>query len=88
MIMIGPEFCYVVVPAAAPGKRIGIVKRGKKGYYLTNFDSPKASGRTISDFVAGMNALLGVDTAEAQAMLNDSMFGWDVAAAKNDGGAR
>ena len=66
MIMIGPEFCYVVVPGAAPGKRIGIVKRGKKGYYLTNFDSPKASGRTISDFVAGMNALLGVDTAEAQ----------------------
>ena len=88
MIMIGPEFCYVVVPGAAPGKRIGIVKRGKKGYYLTNFGSPKASGRTISDFVAGMNALLGVDTAEAQAMLNDSMFGWDVAAAKNDGGAR
>jgi hypothetical protein len=41
MIMIGPEFCYVVVPGAA-------------------------SGRTISDFVAGMNALLGVDTAEAQ----------------------
>jgi hypothetical protein len=32
MIMIGPEFCYVVVPGAAPGKRIGIVKRGKKGY--------------------------------------------------------
>ena len=30
MIMIGPEFCYVVVPGAAPGKRIGIVKRGKK----------------------------------------------------------
>jgi hypothetical protein len=75
---------YVVVPGAAPGKRIGIVKRGKKGYYLTNFDSPKASGKTISDFVAGMNALLCVDTAEAQAMLNDS----DVAAAKNDGGAR
>jgi hypothetical protein len=30
MIMIGLEFCYVVVPGAAPGKRIGIVKRGKK----------------------------------------------------------
>jgi hypothetical protein len=63
MIMIGPEFCYVVVPGAAPGKRIGIVKRGKKGYYLTNFDSPKASGRTINDFVAGMKALLGVNVA-------------------------
>ena len=28
MVMIGPEFCYVIVPGAAPGKRIGIVKRG------------------------------------------------------------
>ena len=60
----------------------------QEGYCLTKFDSPKASGKTISDFVAGMNALLGVDTTEAQAMLNDSMLGWDVAAAKNDGGAR
>jgi hypothetical protein len=66
MIMIGPEFCYVVVPGAAPGKRIGIVKRGKKGYYLTNFDSPKASGsschsdankaRVIAGGVVGVQA--------------------------------
>jgi hypothetical protein len=81
-----PQFCYVVVPGAVPGKRIGVVERGKKGYYLTEFDSPKASDKTIRDFVNGMNARLGVSATEAQAMLYGSMFGWS--AAKNGCEAR
>jgi hypothetical protein len=83
-----PQFCYVVIPGAAPGERIGVIERSKKGYYLTDFDSPKASDKTIRDFVTGMNARLGVDATEAQAMLDGSMFGDDPAeetAARREG---
>ena len=78
-----PALCYVVVPGAAPGKRIGIVKRGEKGYYLSDYDRPYGFGigylsqAKIEDWVREMNERLDVDPAQAESMLMGSMFGWD-----------
>lgn len=75
--MSKPALCYVVVPGAEPGKRIGIVKRGETGYYLTDYDMPTVSNLAVKEFVAEQNAKLGVEPAEAEAMLYGSCFGWD-----------
>jgi hypothetical protein len=80
------DLCYVVVPGAAPGKRIGIVKRDERGYYLTDYDQETSSGfmsdQWIKDFVAEMNDKLGVTAAQPDGMLTGSMFGWDVPGAQ------
>ena len=73
-----PKLCYVVVPGAAPGKRIGIVKRGEKGYYLTDFDTTMAPEERVEEAVKMMNERLKVSAAQSQAMLIGSMFGWNV----------
>jgi hypothetical protein len=74
-----PSLCYVVVPDAEPGKRIGIVKRGERGYHLTDLDDgslpTKANGTlSVEGFVRHMNARLGVSQAEADRMLTGSML--------------
>lgn len=79
-----PELCYVMVPGAAPGKRIGIIKRGERGYYAADADSVTASAEIVREVVDDLNARLGVDKIEARAMLCGSMFGWDVPAANSD----
>jgi hypothetical protein len=71
--------CYIVVPGAEPGKRIGIVKQGEVGYYLTDYDNvPSMSLVEITGMVEQFNLKLGVDAKTADAMLIGSMFGWDV----------
>jgi hypothetical protein len=79
-----PELCYVIVPGAAPGRRIGIVKRGERGYYAADADVATASDDLVREVVDDLNARLGVDKIEARAMLCGSMFGWDVPAANSD----
>jgi hypothetical protein len=76
------ELCYVIVPGAAPGKRIGIVKRGVKGFYRCDFDQPQYTSAQIDAHVAFLNKKLGVCPEETEAMLIGSMFGWDVPGAR------
>ena len=70
-----PPFCYVIVPGAAPGKRIGIVTRGEKGYYKTGLDDGRMPAKALVDH---LNEKLGVSAEEAEAMRIGSIFGWDV----------
>lgn len=79
-----PETCYIVVPGAPAGKRIGLVKRGERGYYDAEADSETASIEIVEQVVNDLNTRLGVDRIEARAMLCGSMFGWDVPAANSD----
>lgn len=79
-----PALCYVIVPGAPAGKRIGIVKRGERGYYDADADSATASIEIVREVVTDLNKRLGVDAIEARAMLCGSMFGWDVPAANSD----
>jgi hypothetical protein len=81
-----PDLCYVVVPGAKIGERIGIVKRGESGYYTTDLDDGSlptvANGAlSVEDYVSHMNERLGISNDEAQRMLTGSMFGWHVPAA-------
>jgi len=73
-----PEFCYSVIAGNAPGKRIGIIKRGEAGYYLTDFDSPTAPKDLIEQVVAEQNRKMGVKPSQVEAMEIGSCFGWDV----------
>ena len=81
-----PDLCYVVVPGAKIGQRVGIVKRGERGYYTTTLDdgtlpTKATSGLSVEGFVRHMNSRLGISGDEARRMLSGSMFGWHVPAA-------
>ena len=66
-----PELCYV---EPIEIEYLGIVKRGEKGYYLTDFKKwPGAADE--------MNKKMGVTKPQAKAMLHGSLFGWHVPAA-------
>ena len=73
-----PELCYVMIGAAQPGERIGIIKRNERGYYLTDFDNKTASDTIVQEAVRRMNERLGVKPSQVIAMQAGSMFGWDV----------
>lgn len=72
-----PELCYVANTVAEPGSRIGIIKRGERGYYRTDIDNAKATLDEIKTIVPYFNGKLGVTPAQAMAMEMGSMFGWD-----------
>ncbi len=71
-----PNVCYVVIPGAAQGKRIGIVRLNESGYYLTDYDYYDTEEQ-CKEHVELLNKSLGVSPKVAQSMLEGSMFGWD-----------
>ena len=75
------NICYVVIPGAAKGKRIGIVVYGESGYYLTDYDSHDTEAQ-CKEHVTLVNKSLGVSPRVEEAMLSGSMFGWDCPAAQ------
>lgn len=75
-----PEMCYYYIPTS---NEIGLIKRGKSGYYKTEYNC--VSDREINeDVVRDLNAALGVSILEKQCMVLGSMFGWDVPGAQKD----
>lgn len=71
-----PEQCYGILPNT--GELI-IVKKGESGYYRTDVSGgSKEENRALAD---EYNRKLGVNKAQAAAMLAGSMFGWAVPAA-------
>lgn len=71
-----PEQCYGILPNT--GELI-IVKKGGSGYYRTDVSGEsKEENRALAD---EYNGKLGVNKAQAAAMLAGSMFGWAVPAA-------
>jgi hypothetical protein len=73
-----PALCYIVVPAAEKGKRIGIVKRGETGYYETDLDDGRLptegrDGISIEGMVKELNARLGVSESEMLSLITQSM---------------
>lgn len=79
-----PEMSATFIEAAEPGKRIGLIKRGESGYYLTDYDTPKTSEQLARETVNHINARLGVTPAQAIAMEIGSMCGWHVPGADPD----
>ncbi|WP_024516996.1 hypothetical protein [Bradyrhizobium sp. Tv2a-2] len=77
-VKMNPPLCYIVVPAAERGERIGIVKRGETGYYTTDLDDGSlptiaSSGLSVEAFVRHMNSRLGVTEDEMLHMITQSM---------------
>lgn len=72
-----PELCYIFVGGNRAGERIGIVKRGIRGYYLCDFDNKDADPKMIEKFVEEFNEKMGVTKGQALAMSIGSMCGWD-----------
>ena len=72
-----PEKCYGILPST--GELIEI-HRGVDGYYPVKFNhltSPKEAADLL-------NRTIKVSPIQAEAMLNGSMFGWDVPGADPD----
>lgn len=76
------DYCFVVIPGAERGKRVGKVKFGENGYYLTGLDIPSDTESEMESYVASVNEQFGIDKDLAESMLVGSMFGWDVPAAE------
>ena len=72
---------WVVIPGAAKGKRIGIVKVGEKGYYLTDYDTHNTEDEALAH-VRLMNEARNIPYEVEQSALEGSMFGWDCPAAQ------
>jgi hypothetical protein len=71
-----PEACLTLMPSDG---RLIYIERGQSGYNTSNWDtSDPVQNRRIAD---DYNEKLGVTKAQEEAMLNGSMFGWDVPAA-------
>lgn len=83
-----PELCYAVLEDREPGKRIILIKSGELGYYQTDYDCSTLPIEQLRTVVAGMNARLGVNPAQVEAMLIGSLFGWDVPGARANAHAR
>lgn len=70
-----PDSCFVFIASNGPGKYIGMVKRGERGYYQTDYDfEDKEMAIATVDF---MNDKLNVTKLQAECMYNGSLFGWE-----------
>lgn len=81
-----PELAYVMIDGNPPGQRIGIVERGKMGYFPYHgadggADTPES---LIKHVVLEQNKKLGVTTAQMEAMKIGSMCGFHVPGADPD----
>ena len=74
-------YMYVVIPGAAKGKRIGIVKTDENGYYLTNYDHHDTE-EGCKEHVRLINEKRGISQDVEDSALFGSMFGWDCPAAQ------
>ena len=72
-----PEVCYANLPGS---EEVIMIERGKKGYSPQREDVAPWDPRNV-DFA---NEKLGVTKAQKEAMLNGSMFGWDIPASNPD----
>ena len=69
------DTCYTVILGKQAGENIGIVKRGKKGYYTTNYNY--GTGQEAEHAVRTLNDQRGVDEKEQLEMEIGSMFNWN-----------
>tara|TARA_R110000765_G_scaffold323741_1_gene415341 strand:+ start:516 stop:821 length:306 start_codon:yes stop_codon:yes gene_type:complete len=69
------DTCYTVILTEQAGSNIGIIKRGSKGYYATNYEY--GTGEEAEHAVRTLNDQRGVDAQEQLKMEMGSMFGWN-----------
>lgn len=72
---------YVFVRGNAKGERIGLVKFGESGYYVTDEAKYCDSDADVLVVVAALNERLEVPADVAESLFAGSMFGWGVPAA-------
>lgn len=68
-----PALCFTVEIVT---HKVVMLKKGESGYYPTRYETN--SEAEAKQLVDELNADLGVDKAQAEAMFVGSMFGWDV----------
>lgn len=76
-----PPECYALLPGY--GTLVRIV-RGESGYYPMKRDGEAIRGEEAIEVMNFMNADLGVNVAQREAMQHGSMWGWDCPAADPD----
>lgn len=71
-----PEACLTLMPSDG---RLIYIERGQSGYHTSNWDTGDSiQNRRIAD---NYNQKNGIAREQEEAMLNGSLFGWDVPAA-------
>lgn len=71
-----PELCVALIGCNPPGERIVAIRRGKGGYYRTDYDSPNATLAEARAIVDELNATLGVSEEQKGLMIMRSMAKW------------
>ena len=69
------DTCYTVILSKQAGSNIGIVKRGSKGYFTTDYNF--GTGDEATEAVRFINDQRGVDEKEQLEMEMGSMFIWN-----------
>ena len=69
------DSCFTVILSKQAGENIGIVKRGSKGYFTTDYNF--GIGDEASEMVRNLNDQRGVDEKEQLEMEMGSMFIWN-----------
>jgi hypothetical protein len=69
------DTCYTVILTKPAGENIGIIKRGSKGYYATNYDY--GTGEEAEHAVRTLNDQRGVTKNQQIEMEMGSMFNWN-----------
>jgi hypothetical protein len=75
-----PELCLALVGCNRGGERIVAIRRGRGGYYRTDYDSPNATLAQARALVDELNASLGVSEDQKGLMILRSMGKWPQAA--------
>ena len=65
-----------------PGARIGIVRIGEVGHYVSYLDRPEWTDGDVDDCIRRFNRMLGVPEDVAESAMAGSMFGWHTPAAR------
>lgn len=71
-----PELCLALIGCNPAGERIVAIRRGKGGYYRTDYDTPATTLAQARKIVDELNATLGVSEDEKGLMILRSMVKW------------
>ena len=79
-----PDVCFALIASAPPGSRIVLIRSGRRGHYVTHFDTEHMPLAVARVFVDRLNAPTGVTNEQHAAMVAGSMFGFHVPDADPD----
>lgn len=75
-----PDMCLALIACHPAGERIVVVRRGRGGYWTTDYDAPDMTLEEARKLVDELNEALGVSEDAKGVMILRSMSKWETGA--------